>query len=209
MTSKIALKVGLALALMTSPIVTFAAGEAVGDAAAGKAKAAACVACHNADGNSTNPEWPKLSGQNAKYTVKQLVDLKAQTTRKNAVMAPMAGALGEQDMADIAAYYATQNRTGGFVSEDRLALGQKIYRGGNIETGVPACAACHGPNGKGDPSGGIPDVAGQHAAYSTIQLNAFRSGARANDPNGMMRGSARWLSDEEIAAVAEFMAGLH
>ena len=209
MTNKIAFTASIASAMLFSAMSALAAGDMVGDPAAGQAKAAACVACHNADGNSTNPEWPKLAGQNARYTVKQLKDLKAQESRKNEIMAGLAAGLSDQDMADIAAFYATQNRTGGFVSEEQLALGQKIYRGGNIETGVPACSGCHGPAGAGDPSGGIPNLSGQHATYSAAQLKAFRSGTRANDANGMMRGSARWLSDAEIAAVSEYMAGLH
>ena len=209
MTSKLALKAVLAGAFLISSVHTTVSAQVVGDPAAGQAKAAACAACHNADGNSTNPEWPKLAGQNAKYTFKQLMDFKAQETRKNAIMYPLANALSEQDMADIAAFFATQNRTGGYVSEEKLALGQKIFRGGNLETGVPACAGCHGPDGRGDPSGGIPSVAGQHAAYSALQLKQFRAGERGNDTNGMMRGSARWLSDDEITAVSEYMAGLH
>ena len=150
-----------------------------------------------------------MAGQNAKYLAKQLRDLKAQKTRKNAVMMGMVAALSEQDMEDLAAFYASQNSTGGFVSEGNAELGEKIFQGGNIDTGVPACAGCHGPAGKGNPSGGIPALAGQHATYSAMQLKAFRSGDRANDPNNMMRGAARWLSDAEIAAVAEYMAGLH
>lgn len=204
MTTKSVFAVWCAAAILALPISSSAAG----DPAAGKAKTASCVACHQADGNSTNPQWPKLAGQNAKYLTKQLRDLKAQKTRKNPVMMGMAAALSEQDMEDIAAYYASQATTGGFVSEDKKELGEKIFQGGNLKTGVPACAGCHGPAGSGNPSGGIPALRGQHATYSTTQLKAFRSGARANDANGMMRGAARWLSDAEIAAVAEYVSGL-
>lgn len=190
--------------------IALAAGNAYadGDAAAGEKKAAACAACHGADGNSTNPEWPKLAGQHAGYTEKQLVDFKAER-RKNAVMLGMVTPLSEKDMADLAAYYAAQTRSGGFASESRVELGEKIYRGGNAETGVPACMACHGPAGAGDPLAGFPALSGQHPKYITTQLNAFRDGERSNDAKSMMRDVARWMTREEIQAVSEYVAGLH
>lgn len=180
-----------------------------GDVAAGKAKSAACAACHGPDGNSTNLEWPKLAGQHAAYVAKQLADFKAGEQRSNAVMAGIVAGLSEQDMLDLAAYYAIQASTGGFASEARAEFGERIYRAGNAETGVAACTACHGPRGTGDPRGGFPILAGQHASYTAAQLRAFRSMQRANDANGMMRGVARWMSDEEIEAVSEYIAGLH
>ena len=182
--------------------------DATGDSAAGQAKAAACAACHGADGNSANPEWPKLAGQHAKYTEKQLNDFRA-GRRANAMMSGMAGPLSETDMADIAAYYATRKRSGGFASEARVALGKTIYRGGNARSGVPACMACHGPTGTGDPLGGIPALSGQHAKYVATQLYAFREGQRRNDPKAMMRDVARWMTKDEIEAVSEYIAGLH
>ncbi|HSS63934.1 MAG TPA: c-type cytochrome [Gammaproteobacteria bacterium] len=188
----------------------FAAGnvQAAGDAAAGQAKAAVCAACHGADGNSTNPEWPKVAGQHPKYVEKQLRDFKA-GRRLNAMMTGMVAPLSEQDMADLAAFYAGKARTGGFASESRVALGEKIYRGGNAKSGVPACMGCHGPAGAGDPLGGIPALSGQHAKYVAIQLHAFREGERSNDPKAMMRDVARWMTKDEIEAVSEYIAGLH
>ena len=182
---------------------------AAGDAEAGKAKAQVCAACHGADGNSTNPEWPSLAGQHAAYTTKQLADFKAGEQRKNDVMAQQVAALSEQDMADLGAYFATLTPAGGFVSEEQLALGERIYRGGNQDTGVPACIACHGPSGTGDPMAGMPALSGQRVTYTIAQLKAFRNGSRANDRNGMMRDASRFLSDEEILAVSEYIAGLH
>lgn len=204
MTKQILLAASCTIALAVSSIGAMAAG----DAAAGKAKSATCVACHQADGNSTNPEWPKIAGQGAKYLVKQLKDYKS-GARVNAVMQGMVAALSEQDMEDLAAYFASQNTTGGFVSEENYELGKRIYQGGNLATGVPACSACHGPAGKGNPAGAMPALSGQHALYTANQLKAFRAKMRANDANGMMRGSARWLSDEEIEAVSEYIGGLH
>lgn len=186
-----------------------AQSAAAGDAEAGKSKAQVCAACHGADGNSLNPEWPNLAGQHARYTIKQLEDFKAGDARSNPVMAEQVKNLSDEDMADLGAYFATLTPAGGFVSEEQLALGERIYRGGNQETGVPACIACHGPTGAGDPMGGVPALSGQRAPYTIAQLKAFRSGTRSNDPNGMMRGVARFLSDAELQAVAEYVAGLH
>ena len=182
---------------------------AAGDAKAGKAKAQTCAACHGADGNSTNPEWPNLAGQHAVYISKQLADFKAGEQRTDPVMAGQVAPLTPEDMANLGAYFATLTPAGGFVSEERLPLGQRIYRGGNQDSGVPACIACHGPNGAGDPMAGIPALSGQRANYTAKQLTAFRKGARSNDQNGMMRGVTRWLSDEEVHAVSEYVAGLH
>ena len=185
------------------------AGHAAGDPDAGKTKAAACVACHGPDGNSLNPEWPKLAGQHPGYTIKQLEEFQAGETRRDQMMAPMIAGLNEQDLEDLAAFYAKQPRSGGFASEERAALGEKLYRGGNLRTGVAACMGCHGPQGLGDPLAGFPSLAGQHAAYVVMQLRAFRSGERSNDSNRMMRDVVRWMSDEEMLAVAEYIAGLH
>lgn len=182
---------------------------AAGDAQAGKAKAQACVACHGVDGNSPSAEWPNLAGQHATYTAKQLADFKSGAQRNNPIMMGLAAGLSPEDMADLGAYFATLTPAGGFVSEERLALGQRIYRGGIKETGVPACLACHGPTGAGDPMAGVPSLSGQRASYTASQLKAFRSGARANDQRLMMRDASRFLSDEEINAVSEYVAGLH
>ncbi len=182
---------------------------AAGDAQAGKAKAQACAACHGADGNSTNPDWPNLAGQHAVYISKQLADFKAGEQRADPVMAGQVAPLTPEDMANLGAYFATLTPAGGFVSEERVTLGERIYRGGNQDSGVPACIACHGPNGAGDPMAGVPALSGQRANYTAKQLTAFRNGARSNDRNGTMRGASRWLSDEEVQAVSEYVAGLH
>ncbi len=190
---------------------------AVGDAAAGKEKSAACAACHSADGNSTNPEWPKLAGQHAGYTVKQLQEFKTGATdpeaekgvRINATMNGMVAALKDQDMEDLAAYFAAQKGTLGEAAPDLVELGEAIYRGGNMETGVSACMACHGPSGAGNSAANFPTLSGQHAKYTEIQLKAFRSHQRANDSSQMMRDIAAKMSDKEIEAVASYIQGLH
>lgn len=188
---------------------------AAGDPAAGKQKATPCAACHNADGNSTNPEWPKLAGQNPKYTTKQLHDFKAgndpeaKVKRINSIMNGMAAPLSDQDMDDLAAYFASQTMTPGEADKTLVDSGQSIYRGGNLSTGLSACTGCHGPTGAGNPAAGFPALAGQHAQYIETQLKAFRSMERANDPGQMMRNIAMKMSDAEIKAVASYIQGLH
>ncbi|MBL1321660.1 MAG: cytochrome c4 [Methylophaga sp.] len=181
---------------------------AAGDASAGKGKAAVCAACHGADGNSPSNMFPKLAGQGEAYLVKQLIEFK-DGTRENAIMAPMVAALTEQDMADLAAYYAASKITEGGTPEALLESGQTLYRGGNKETGVPACMACHGPTGAGVPAAKWPALSGQHAAYIEAQLNAFASGARSNDPSNMMRDIAAKMTADEIKAVSAYASGLH
>ena len=180
-----------------------------GDPAAGEAKAALCVSCHGPAGNSVVPEWPKLAGQHPKYTAKQIRDFKAGETRSDPVMAPMIAGLSDQDIEDIAAYYAVQSSTGGYASEELHALGERIYRGGNMESGVPACIACHGPRGTGNDLAGFPRLAGQHVAYTAKQLEDWRIGSRTNDPNGMMADAVRYLTPMEAKAVSEYIAGLY
>ncbi|HSH28565.1 MAG TPA: c-type cytochrome [Thiohalobacter sp.] len=180
---------------------------AAGDASVGKEKSGTCVACHGADGNSANPEWPKLAGQHPGYLVKQLKEFKA-GERENQTMAPMAAPLSEQDMQDLAAYYAAQQIQYGEADPDLVELGEQIYRGGDKASGVSACMACHGPAGKGNPAANFPALAGQHATYTEIQLEAFRSGARANDYGSMMRNVAARMTDAEIKAVASYIQGL-
>jgi cytochrome c553 len=171
-----------------------------------------CVACHAADGNSVAPANPKLAGQHANYLYKQLTNFKAQggkkAARENALMAGMVANLSDPDMRALAAYYAAHKLKPAAASDkDLAALGQKIWRGGIADKNVAACAGCHGPDGAGIP-GQYPRLAGQFAEYVDAQLKLFRAGGRANDPNGMMRGVAARMSDEEIKAVAEYAAGL-
>jgi cytochrome c553 len=182
--------------------------SAAGDAVAGKAKAAACASCHGADGNSANPDWPKLAGMHDKYLIKQLTNFKA-GDRKNAMMAPMAAGLSEQDMADMAAFFSSQTQNGGKADPTLVKAGEKLYRGGNATTGVAACMACHAPNGMGNPQANFPRLAGQHAAYIVIQLKNFRSGERANDAGKMMQNIAARMTDAEMLAVASYIEGLH
>ena len=171
-----------------------------------------CVACNAADGNSVAPANPKLAGQHADYLYKQLANFKPQdgkkAARESALMAGMAASLSAADMRALAAYYAAQKLKPAATSDkERAALGQRIWRGGIAETNVAACAGCHGPDGAGIPVQ-YPRLAGQFAEYVDAQLKLFRAGGRANDPNGMMRGVAARMSDEQIKAVAEYAAGL-
>ncbi|MDX9989927.1 cytochrome c [Thiothrix unzii] len=178
-----------------------------GNAEAGKTKSATCAACHGADGNSVNPEWPKLAGQHPSYIAKQLANFK-EDARSNPSMSPMAKPLSEQDMADLAAYFSSQVKKPGEADQTKVALGEQMYKGGNNATGVAACAACHGPTGTGNPASNFPSLSGQHATYIKNQLNAFRKGERANDAGKMMRNVAAKMTDAEIEAVAEYIAGL-
>lgn len=181
------------------------------DAAAGKEKTQTCVACHGEDGNSLNPSWPKIAGQNEAYFVKQLKDFKQgeQGPRPNSVMLGMVATLSDADIANLAAFYATQKQTSGTAQQQYLALGEKIYRGGNLATGVTACAACHGPKGEGNFLAAYPHIAGQYATYLEDQLKAFRQGSRHNSPNGMMESISKRMTDEEIKAVSSYIEGLH
>lgn len=179
-----------------------------GDVTAGKAKTAACVACHGADGNGgADPTWPKLAGQAPEYLVKQLQDFKT-GARKNPIMNGMAAGLSPKDMQNIAAFYAAQKIKPGAAGSKELAQqGERIYRGGNAKMGVSACMSCHGPSGHGIPPR-YPRVSAQTAAYTERQLLDFKSSRRAND-DGIMTRIAFRMSEAEIKAVSEYMAGLH
>jgi cytochrome c553 len=181
------------------------------DVAAGKTLAGEkCASCHGADGNSAAPQFPSLAGQPADYVVAQLKAFQA-GARKNDMMAPMAQGLSEAHMADIAAYFASQAPKGGAADPNLVALGQTLYRAGNAESGVPACMACHGPAGKGMAGAGFPALAGQHAEYVLAQLKAFKDGTRGAGAEGVMAAMgdvAKRLTDEEAAAVANYVQGL-
>lgn len=183
--------------------------QAAGDPEAGKAKAAACVACHGADGNSVNPIWPKLAGQGAPYLAKQVRDFKA-GVRKDPVMSGMAMAVQDADMDDLMAYYASQAIVPGVpVKPELVDQGKAIYENGIGSKGLAACAACHGPNGVGNPPAKFPALHSQHVAYTIKQLQTFRDGTRENDPNRMMRDIASLMSEQEIEAVAMYLSTLH
>lgn len=188
--------------------LSFAATAGGGNADAGKAKAATCSACHGMDGNSVNPEWPRLAGQHPDYIAKQLANFKS-GDRYNATMSAMAEPLSEQDMLDLAAFYSEQKPKAGMADESAVELGEAVYRGGNTSTGVPACSGCHGPTGAGNPAAKFPSLRGQHAKYITVQLYAFRKSERANDAGKMMRNVALRLTDDEIEAVAQYIQGLN
>ncbi|MDO8890820.1 MAG: c-type cytochrome [Sulfurimicrobium sp.] len=167
-----------------------------------------CAACHNADGNSISPSNPKLSGQHPEYLTKQLADFKS-GERKSAIMAGMVAALSPEDMKNLGAYFGEKKISQGSAKDKNLvALGQKIYKGGNQASGVPACASCHGPNGAGIPVQ-FPALHSQHGEYTLAELKKFRSGERANDAAKMMRVIAAKMTDQEMAAVAEYIAGLN
>jgi len=183
------------------------------DAAKGQAIATqVCAACHAADGNSAIAANPKLAGQFPEYLAKQLANFKPKdgkkAERENPVMAGMVANLSADDMRNLAAHFSAQKAKPAVAKDkDLAAAGQKIYRAGNLATGVAACAGCHGPTGAGMPAQ-YPRIAGQFAEYVDAQLKAFRSGARANDPNGSMRAVAARMTDREIQAVSEYVAGL-
>ena len=171
-----------------------------------------CAACHGPTGQSPIPANPNLAGQIAEYTVKQLMNFKAvdgkQAQRANPIMAGMVANLTPEDMRNLAAYYASQKPNAGFAhNTDTLELGQKIYRGGIPSQGIPACSGCHGATGAGMPAQ-YPRLAGQHPEYIEAQMQAWRSGARANDPGRMMQSIAAKMSDAQIKAVADYIAGL-
>ncbi len=176
------------------------------DLAAGEAKVTAiCAACHTADGSRGASANPILQGQHPEYLVKQLTEFK-EGKRKNAVMSGMAAMLSPEDMKNVAAYFATKKaKDGAAKNKDLVALGEKIYRGGIAKKNVPACAGCHSPNGAGMPAQ-YPRLAGQHGDYTKAQLTAFRQGERTN--SAQMAAIAANLSDKEIEALADYIAGL-
>ncbi|HJO11780.1 MAG: c-type cytochrome [Gammaproteobacteria bacterium] len=192
------------LVSLMAPSLLFAQG----DAAAGQAKSALCGSCHGADGNSVLSVNPKLAGQNAKYMVKQMMDFKSRA-RPGQTMVAMIANVSEQDMQDIAAYYASQTVTVEGADEASIELAQTLYRAGNQELSVAACSACHSPTGSGNEPAGYPALGGQHADYTLLQLKDFRSGTRENDEAGMMQTTVERLTDRELEALASYLSGLN
>jgi len=208
--SALAAAVGLAAGLTAGFIRPAPAFAQDAEKAQGIAKQV-CAACHGSDGNSISPT-PKIAAQHPEYLHKQLADFKPQGAQKPARMSPvMAGIvanLSDADMKNLAAYFSGQAlKPAAAADKELVEIGQKLWRGGNTATGVPACGGCHGPAGAGIP-GEYPRLGGQFAEYLAAQLKAFKEGARANDPNGMMRGVTARMTDQEIRAVAEYAAGL-
>lgn len=194
--------IGLILAIL------FSSQLQAGDAAKGKAKTVVCAGCHAEDGNSALAINPKLAGQGEKYLVKQLKDFKSKA-RDNATMFPMASMLSDEDVENVAAYYASQKVQHMAVADKYIKIAEKIYRGGDSDRDVPACIACHGAKGNGLSIAGFPAIGGQHPEYTITTLKAFRSGARSNDANGIMRDIVAKMSDEQIEALGYYLVGLH
>ena len=185
--------------------------NAGGDAAAGQSKTAVCAACHGADGNSAVAMYPKLAGQSEKYLLKQMEDIKS-GARPVPVMTGQLDAMSEQDMADIAAYFASKSVQLGAANPEPelLKLGERLYRGGDAEKGIAACTACHSPTGVGNGPAGFPSLGGQHAEYIVTALKAIRTEDRSNDGESrIMRDIAYRMNDKEIEAVANYVSGLH
>lgn len=171
-------------------------------------KAATCAACHGADGNSINPEWPNLAGQHASYTAQQLKLFK-DGVRVNASMAPMVANLSPEDMQALGEHFSGLSPKIGSISAEEIDAGESLYRGGNADSGVPACMACHGPNGAGNAAANYPALRGQHAKYTTIQLNAYKNGTRQGDEKGVMATVAKKMTEAEIEAVAKYINALY
>ncbi len=183
--------------------------HAAGDAAAGQAKAAVCGDCHCPDGNSLAPHFHKLAGQGERYLDKQLHDIKS-GKRQVLEMTGLLTNLSDQDLADIAAYFASQKGSVGAADPKVVARGEELFRGGKLDQGMPACTGCHSPNGAGNAAAGFPHLGGQHAQYVAKQLTDFREGARTNDGDTMvMRSIASKLSNKDIEAVSSYIQGLH
>lgn len=181
-----------------------------GDPEAGKAKSITCGACHGADGNSVNPEWPSLAGQHASYAYQQLMAFK-NGGRQNVLMSAQAISLQDQDMRDLAVYFESQPKAAKSVADpSTLDKGEALYRGGDKEAGASACAACHGPTGRGNPAANYPSIAGQYAVYTAKQLRDYASGTRRSvGPSQAMRDIAQRLTEEDILALASYIQGLH
>ena len=208
-------------ALMVVGVMAIAQGAmAAGDAASGEGKVAVCAACHGADGNSAAPNFPKLAGLGEKYLLKQLQDIKS-GTRTVVEMTGLLSGLSDQELADIAAYFnskplqlsgakALTVKVNAGIEVDGLVLGEKLFRAGNAEVGLPACTGCHSPRGQGNEPAGYPRLSGQHADYIEKQLRAFRAGERVNDGDQKtMRQVTEYMTDVQIKAVANYISGLH
>jgi cytochrome c553 len=185
-----------------------ASAAAEGDAEAGKAKSITCTACHGPDGNSVVAMWPSIAGQHANYLADTLAAFKA-GTRSDPVMTAQAMPLSEADIADLAAYYSQQTGAKRTADPKLVAAGERLYRGGNTETNVSACIACHGPTGRGNPLSGYPSLSGQHAVYTEKQLNDYKNGLRKTDGDArVMRMITERMTSEEIKQVSAYIQGL-
>ena len=202
---------GTALLTLFISVATAQTGELVGDPAAGQEKSAVCAACHGTDGNSQVTIWPKIAGQHADYIARQ-TRMVRDGQRVVPTMMPMVMNLSDQDIADIAAFYAQQTVQPGVADEALVELGSTLYHGGNHATGLPACMACHGPSGYGIPMTGYPKLTGQHADYTADRLRRYRDGETNGDDDPysvIMVEIAAMLSDDEIEALSSYIEGLH
>jgi cytochrome c553 len=198
----------VALAALSAATPVWSAG---GDAAAGQTKAAVCAACHGVDGNSVDPQYPKIAGQHAEYIAQQLALFKS-GKRQNPIMLGFAMTLSDQDMLDLGAYFATQKAKPDLADEALVPVGQVLYQAGDAKRGIPACMACHGPTGHGNPASRYPSIGSQHAQYTADLLRRFRGGAVYGDENDanakIMSQVAATLTDAEIEALASYLQGL-
>lgn len=192
-----------------------------GDPEAGERKAQVCAACHGTDGNSQDPANPRIAALGEKYFVKQLKDYQS-GDREDPIMQAQVAGLSEQDMRDLAAFYQQQTREFGHTDPELAEKGERLYRGGNLDSGVAACTGCHGPAGEGMDAAGFPALAGQHAEYTEKQMRAFRAAGRDDldagayrrndtegDGPGIMQNIARRMTDREIRAVSQYLQGLY
>jgi len=203
-------RIPLAAAALLSCAALSVSSFAAGDAEAGKARAAVCMACHGMDGNSVNPEWPSLAGQHEDYIVAQLTAFQ-EGARENVLMSPMSMGLTDTDKANLAAYYSSQATKTTPVDPALVDLGRKLYLAGDSERGIAACASCHGPTGRGNGPAGMPVLSGQRSTYTVGQLKAYADGTRqapSEVKTSMMHEIAKSLSGEDMVAVANFVQGL-
>lgn len=194
--------------IITSLLSIAITANAAVDLKIGEDRAQVCGACHGAQGISVNPEWPHLAGQHAAYLIKELHDFKRGDTRNAPTMTPLTAYLTDEDIENIAAYYAQRQRAHGNTPKAYLARGETLYRTGDRSKQITACIACHGPDGKGNAQAGFPMLCGQQPAYTTQQLQAFKSGKRSNDISSIMHNISSHMSDDDMDAVAHYLAGM-
>jgi cytochrome c553 len=195
------------LAATISGAIVSNSALAAGSVESGATKAIVCQACHGANGNSTNPEWPSLAGIGADYVADQLKNFK-EGKRNNPVMKPNAMSLSPGDMADLGAYFDSLTNTGLEADPSYWQAGEKLYRSGDPARAIPACMACHGPTGRGNEPAKFPALRGQQSVYVMKQLNDYASGARPTGPNGIMQTISKRLSPDDIRNVASYVQGL-
>jgi cytochrome c553 len=195
------------LAAMICGTIVSSAALSAGNVETGATKAVVCQACHGANGNSTNPQWPSLAGIGADYIVEQLQNFKS-GKRNNPVMMPNAMTLSADDMANLGAYFDSLVNTGLEADPSYWQAGEKLYRGGDQAREIPACMACHGPSGRGNEPAKFPALRGQQSVYVAKQLNDYASGARTTGPNGIMETIAKRLSAEDIRNLASYVQGI-